>query len=204
VPLDRPGVGRGKVLEKLGQRGIAQGELFFNNVRIPRDHVLGGPGDDYERLGYTVLCDANAIMGCLWVGVARAAYEHALAYAHERIQGGVPIIQHQSVRLRLFNMFRRIEAARALALRVLTYNQTAPVGALQGSIAAKVTSTQTAFDVASDAIQLFGANGLTREYPVEKLMRDARSSMIEDGCNEVLSIKGGSLLIDPDKLRKAQ
>jgi alkylation response protein AidB-like acyl-CoA dehydrogenase len=99
-------------------------------------------------------------------------------------------------------MFRRIEAARALALRVMTFNQTAPVGALQGSVAAKVTSTQMAFDVASDALQLFGANGLTREYPVEKLLRDSRSSMIEDGCNEMLSLKGGSLLIDPDRLRK--
>ena len=78
---------------------------------------------------------------------------------------------------------------------------TAAVPALQGSIASKITSTQTAFEVASDAIQMFGGNGVTREYPVEKLMRDARSSMIEDGCNEVLAIKGGTLLMDPDRLR---
>jgi alkylation response protein AidB-like acyl-CoA dehydrogenase len=204
VPLDRPGVSRGKVLEKLGQRGIAQGEIFFDAVRIPRDHMVAAPGEEYERAAYTILADANAIMGCLWVGVARAAYEHALAYAHERKQGGVPIIRHQNVRYRLFHMFRRIEAARALALRVITFNQTAAVPALQGSIAAKITSTQTAFEVASDAIQLFGGNGVTREYPVEKLMRDARASMIEDGCNEALAIKGGSLLIDPDRLPKAQ
>jgi alkylation response protein AidB-like acyl-CoA dehydrogenase len=69
---------------------------------------------------------------------------------------------------------------------------------LQGSIAAKVTATQAAFDVASMAIQLFGGNGLTKEYPVEKLLRDARASMIEDGCNEMLAIKGGARLIDPD------
>jgi alkylation response protein AidB-like acyl-CoA dehydrogenase len=203
VPLDRPGVTRGKPLEKMGQRALPQGETFFDNVRIPRDHVIAMPGAEYERAAYAILAEANAIMGCMWVGVARAAYEHALKYAHERRQGGVPIIQHQNVRYRLFHMFRKIEAARALAQRVQMYNQTAPVPALQGSIASKVTSTQTAFEVASEAIQLMGGNGVTREYPVEKLMRDARSSMIEDGCNEMLAIKGGSLLVDPDLLRGA-
>jgi alkylation response protein AidB-like acyl-CoA dehydrogenase len=201
VPLDRPGVGRGKVLEKLGQRGDPQGELFFNGVRVPRDHLLAGPGAEYQHATYTILAQANAFMGCMWVGAARAAYEHAFAYAHERRQGGVPIIRHQNVRYRLFHMFRRIEAARALAARVQQFNATAVTPALQGSIASKITSTQTAFEVASEAIQIFGGNGVTREYPVEKIMRDARSSMIEDGCNEMLALKGGSLLMDPEKLR---
>ena len=201
VPLDLPGVTRGKVLDKLGQRALPQGELYFENVRIPRDHLVAAPGAEYERAIYAVLAEANAIMGSIWVGAARAAYEHALAYAHERRQGGVPIIQHQNVRYRLFHMFRKVEAARALNHRVQFYNNTAAVPALQGSIASKVTSTQTAFEVASDAIQMFGGNGVTREYPVEKLMRDARSSMIEDGCNEILAIKGGSFLVDHDRLK---
>jgi acyl-CoA dehydrogenase len=87
-----------------------------------------------------------------------------------------------------------------MSRRVMFYNHTMPVPALQGSIAAKITGTQAAFEVASDAIQLFGGNGVTREYPVEKLLRDARSSMIEDGCNEMLAIKGGSFLADPSRL----
>ena len=201
VPLELAGVSRGKVLDKMGQRPLPQGEVFFDNVRIPKDHLVAGPGEEYERAVYAVLAEANAIMGSMWVGCARAAYEHALAYAHERKQGGVPIIRHQNVRYRLFHMFRRVEAARALNHRVQFYNNTAAVPALQGSIASKITSTQTAFEVASDAIQMFGGNGVTREYPVEKLMRDARSAMIEDGCNEMLAIKGGTLLMDPDKLR---
>ena len=65
---------------------------------------------------------------------------------------------------------------------------------------AKVTATQTSFEVASDTVQMFGGNGLTTEYPVEKIMRDARASMIEDGCNEVLAIKGGYYLMDPEKI----
>jgi acyl-CoA dehydrogenase len=201
VPLDVAGVSRGKVLDKMGQRPLPQGEVFFENVRIPKDHLVAGPGADYERAVYAVLAEANAIMGSIWVGCARAAYEHAFDYAHERRQGGVPIIRHQNVRHRLFHMFRRVEAARALNHRVQLYNNTAAVPALQGSIASKITSTQTAFEVASDAIQMLGGNGVTREYPVEKLMRDARSAMIEDGCNEMLAIKGGTLLMDPDRLR---
>jgi acyl-CoA dehydrogenase len=199
VPLDVAGVSKGKVLDKMGQRALPQGEVFFENVRVPKDHLVAGPGAEYERSVYAVLAEANAIMGSIWVGCARAAYEHALDYAHERRQGGVPIIRHQNVRHRLFHMFRKVEAARALNHRVQYYNNTAVLPALQGSIASKITSTQTAFEVASEAIQMFGGNGVTREYPVEKLMRDARSSMIEDGCNEVLAIKGGTLLMDPDR-----
>jgi alkylation response protein AidB-like acyl-CoA dehydrogenase len=139
-------------------------------------------------LGY-----ANAAMGQLFVGVARAAYEHAVDYAKERVQGGKPIFEHQSVRGRLFEMFMKVEAARALARRVAAHNATHPP-VIQFSIAAKVFCTNTAFEVASEAVQIFGGNGLSREYPVEKLLRDARASMIEDGCNEVLGLVGASRL----------
>jgi len=200
VPLDRPGVSRGKVLDKIGQRPLPQGEIFFDGVRVPLDHMIAKPGAEYAQAIYGVLTEANSIMSSIWTGAARAAYEHALDYVHTRKQGGVPIIQHQNVRYRLFHMFRKVEVARAMSRRVMFYNHTMPVPALQGSIAAKITGTQAAFEVASDAIQIFGGNGVTREYPVEKLLRDARSSMIEDGCNEMLAIKGGSFLADPSRL----
>ncbi len=90
-------------------------------------------------------------------------------------------------------MFARVEAARALARRVALYNATHPP-LLQYSIASKTFVTQTAFEVASEALQIFGGNGLTREYPIEKLVRDARASMIEDGCNEVLGLVGATRL----------
>jgi alkylation response protein AidB-like acyl-CoA dehydrogenase len=193
VPLDLPGVSRGAPLDKMGQRGLPQGELYFDNVRLPIDHLVAAP-EDYLKAEYGVLVEANSLMGITWTGAARAAYELAYDYAHERKQGGVPIIQHQNVRYRLFHMFRSVEAARALCNRAMLYNAVAPKAALQGSIAAKITGTQTAFDVASAAIQMHGGNGVTREYQVEKLLRDARASMIEDGCNEMLAIKGGSLI----------
>lgn len=199
VPLDLPGVSRGKPLEKLGQRALPQGEIFFDNVEVDIDHMLAGP-EDYNRAVYAILTDANALMGSIFTGTARAAYEIAYEYAHERRQGGQPIIRHQDVQRRLFHMARQVELARAMSRRASTYNVQVPVPALQASIFAKVTGTRAAFDVASDAIQMLGGNGVTNAYPIEKIFRDARSSMIEDGCNEMLAIKGGALLSDPERL----
>jgi alkylation response protein AidB-like acyl-CoA dehydrogenase len=109
------------------------------------------------------------------------------------VQGGVPIFDHQSVKGRLFKMFTKVEAARSLVRRVSLYNATNPP-LVQYSIASKVLATTTAFEVASEALQIFGGNGLSREYPIEKLLRDARASMIEDGCNEVLGLMGAARL----------
>ncbi len=192
VPLDLPGVSRGKPLDKLGQRPLNQGEIFFDEVRIPAEYMVVG-SDAYSAVVEMVLTTANAAMGTIFVGVARAAFEHALAYSRERVQGGVPIFEHQNVKAKLFSMFSRVEAARSLARRVMLYNSTQPPK-IEYSIAAKTFCTKTAFDVASDAVQIFGGNGLTREYPVEKLLRDARASMIEDGCNDILSLVGAAKL----------
>ena len=193
VPLDLPGVSRGKPVDKLGQRALNQGEIIFDDVRVPADYLLVGGPDAYPIILEMVLTVANAAMGCVFTGVARSAYEHALAYAKERVQGGVPIINHQSVKSRLFKMFTSLEAAQALSRHVMVHNNTQPPLS-HYSIASKTFCTTTAFQIASEAVQIFGGNGLTREYPVEKLLRDARASMIEDGCNEVLSLIGASKL----------
>ncbi len=202
VDMNAPGVTRGKPLEKLGQRALPQGEVFFDGVRMPSANMVI-PTEMYSMGMELTLCSANGFMGSTFVGCARAAYEMALAYARERIQGGVAIIEHQAVKLKLFEMFRKVEAARSLSRRVMIFNVVnnpflgAPEGAfpaVQYAIASKVTSTQTAFDVASDALQVYGGNGLSREYPVEKVLRDARASMIEDGSNDVLSLHAAEKL----------
>jgi len=193
VPLDLPGVSRGKPLDKVGQRALNQGEIFFDGVRIPAEYMVAGP-DLYGMAVEGVLALANASMGVIFVGLARAALEHALAYAKERVQGGAPIFQHQSVRARLFKMFMDVEAARSLAWRVMVFNSATNPPLVHYSIASKVFSTSTAFEVASAALQIFGGNGLSREYPIEKLMRDARASMIEDGCNDVLGLVAATKL----------
>jgi acyl-CoA dehydrogenase len=192
VPLDLRGVSRGKPLDKLGQRALNQGEIFFDEVRIPADYMIVGP-DAYAAVVEAVLTVANASMGAIFVGLGRAALEYALSYAKERVQGGVPIFEHQSVKGRLFKIFTQVEAARSLAWRVMIYN-TANPPQVQYSIASKVFCTSTAFEAASGALQIYGGNGLSREYPIEKLLRDARASMIEDGCNDVLSLVGAAKL----------
>ena len=195
VPMDAPGVSRGAPLDKLGQRALNQGAVIFDNVVLPVSNVLAGP-DDYQRAAYQVLVLGNSCMGAIFVGTARAAYELALDYARERRQGGVPIAAHQNVAYRLFHMYRKVEAARALARRAMLYNFTQPVPALQVAMASKITGTQAAFEVASDALQIFCGAGIRCDRPIEKIFRDARLSMIEDGCNEILAIKGGRYLAD--------
>ena len=189
IPLDLPGVSRGKPLDKLGQRPLPQGELFFNEVRVPKKYCLATKDEALKSFVGT-LTFANMEMAATFTGVARAAADHALAYVHERKQGGVPIIQHQSVQLRMFNLWQKVEAARALTQRVFDYNYSTKGPHLMASVTSKTYVTDTAFEVASDALQLFGGNGLTKEYPIEKIMRDARASMIEDGENNVLKLKG--------------
>jgi len=127
-------------------------------------------------------------IGCLsGKPIARARPgEHQVGDDRRKLPGADP--------RQVFTLLFRSEAARALARRVNRFNGLSGMRALQASIASKITGTQTAFEVASEALQIFGGNGVTRAYPLEKLLRDARASMIEDGCNEMLAIKGGSLV----------
>ena len=189
VPLNLPGVSKGKPLNKLGQRALNQGEIFFDNVRIPR-HYMVVNSDTYEQHTMATLTGANGGMSTAFTGLARAAYEAALDYSKERIQGGHPICEHQLVQKHLFEMFTKVEACRALSRAVTVYNSSSGAPSLQHAIAAKTFCTQAAFEVTSDALQIFGGNGLSKEYPVEKMFRDARASLIEDGTNDVLSLAG--------------
>lgn len=187
VPLDLPGVKRGAPLDKLGQRALNQGEIYFDNVRIPKEYMLVDP-DSYEAMLDITLSTANVAIGTMCVGVARAAYEEALAHAKTRVQGGKPLFEHQMIKHKLFKMFMKIEAGRALSRAAMIYNYNNTPPDIEYSVAAKVFCTDMAFEVTSDAIQIFGGSGMSREYPVEKFFRDARASMIEDGANDSLMI----------------
>ena len=193
IPFDLDGVSKGKPLDKLGQRSLPQGEIFFDEVRVPLKYVVAQK-EEAAAAFFGAITFANMEMAITFTGVARAAYEHALAYVHERKQGGVPIIEHQSVRLRLFGIWQKLEACRALAHRVFNYNYSDNGPHLLSSMTSKTFVTQNAFEITSEALQLFGGNGLTKEYPLEKLMRDARASLIEDGENYVLGMKSASML----------
>jgi alkylation response protein AidB-like acyl-CoA dehydrogenase len=193
VPLDLDGVRRGKPLDKMGQRALNQGEIFFDEVRVPASYMVVPP--EMSAISQDmVLATANGGMGTTFVGLGQAALDLAVSYAKEREQGGGPIIRHQSVKARLFEMYRKVEAARALNRRCIYINSMSMPPRPELAVASKVTSTQSAFEVASEALQIFGGNGLSREYPIEKMLRDARASMIEDGCNHVLSLAAAEKL----------
>ncbi len=193
VPLDLPGVSRGKPLNKLGQRALNQGEIFFDNVRIPKHFMLMEPGT-FGAGAENILAQANAGMSATFCGVARAAFEEAYNYAQERVQGGVPIVQHQLVQRKLFDMFTKLQAARSLS-RLANSRLTTGQPTLHYSVAAKVFCTQTAFELASDAIQILGGMGLAKGMLPEMLLRDARASMIEDGANDVLALSAFRFLL---------
>ena len=189
IPLDLPGVSRGKPLDKLGQRPLPQGEVFFDDVRVPAKYAIA-TGDAAIPQMMATLTFANMEMAATFTGVARSAFDLALEYVHERKQGGTAIINHQTVQARTFDLWQRVEAARAMTHRVFNYNYGEFGPHLLGSVTSKTFATRTSFEVASEALQLFGGNGLTKEYPIEKIMRDARASMIEDGENNILNLKG--------------
>jgi alkylation response protein AidB-like acyl-CoA dehydrogenase len=194
VPLDLRGVSKGKPLNKLGQRALNQGEIFFDDVRIPRHYMLTAAEGYEAELGRT-LTFANTAMSVAFTGLARAAYEEALEYSRDRVQGGKAIFEHQLVQKHLFEIFTKVEACRALSRAAMIYNQTAVTPSLEHAIAAKTFCTQASFEVTSDALQIFGGNGLSKEYPMEKFFRDARASLIEDGTNDVLSLAGARQII---------
>lgn len=195
LPLDLPGIRKGTPLNKHGQRALNQGEIFFDDVVIPKKYmIVPDVNQANDIIGQNIWVGANTGMSVTFAGVARSALDEALKYANGRVQGGVPIISHQNVKLKLMKMFQMVEAARSLSRRTMAYNAANPPGSLAHAVSAKALSTETAFLVASEALQIHGGNGLTKEYVIEKILRDARASMIEDGTNEVLLLRGSTLL----------
>lgn len=191
-PLDLPGISKGKPLDKIGQRALNQGEIFFEDVHLPKEYMLITPAPADAAGGEGgMFSGANAPMGSMAVmfgGLAKAALDEAIKYSKDRIQGGVPIFEHKNIKLKLFEMFMMTESARSLSRRLQLFNSMSGGSSMVHTMAGKWMSTETAFKVASEAIQIFGGNGLSKEYVIEKLFRDARAAMIEDGTNEVLAL----------------
>lgn len=194
LSADYPGISKGKPVYKVGSRDLCQGEVFFDEVRIPKKYLIVGP-EGYEAALEGHLCITLPMVGTWATGLARGAFEEALAYARERVQGGKRLIEHTSVKAKLFDMFRKLEASRQLCRSAFVYNWSFPLNpekrAIEYAAAAKTFATQAALDITSDAIQILGGNGITKEYAVEKLWRDARTSLICDGSNDTLSVAGG-------------
>ncbi len=186
VPLDLPGISRGKPLDKLGVRTLTDAEIYFDDVEIPASYMFCPP-EAYAELLAGVLVGANPGMAIFSVGLSRAAFEIALEYSKERVQGGKPIFEHQAVQLKLFDMYRKIQAARVLIRTTMLEHAQFPPR-FENAVACKVTGTQLAVEVTNQAFEVMGGNAMSKEYPIEKLLRDARLGTIADGTNELLSL----------------
>jgi alkylation response protein AidB-like acyl-CoA dehydrogenase len=193
VPLNLPGIRRGKPLNKLGVRSLTDAEIYFDDVELPLANMVAPP-EFYEMALAGILMAANPGMAVFVVGCARAAFEYSLAYAKERVQGGKPIFEHQAVKLKLFEMFRKIQAARALARHAMLSHSITDAPYFPLAVSAKVTGTQMGLEVTNAAFEIFGGNGISNEYPIEKLLRDARMATTADGTNDVLSLMATSFL----------
>jgi alkylation response protein AidB-like acyl-CoA dehydrogenase len=132
-------------------------------------------------------------VGMSGVGLAQSAYDEALKYSRERVQGGNLICEHKNIKQQLFHMFLRLESSRAFCREVFVYNARMPHNQSHAhALAAKIYGSECAFQVAQSAVSVFGAAGLSREYMVEKLLRDARMCIMSDGDNGLLAIRGAS------------
>ncbi len=183
VPMDLPGVTVGKHENKMGHRASNTTELYFDDVRVPAKNLLKKEGFGF-LIALRTLDFARPSVGAGGVGVARAAYEEALRYAQNRVQFGKPIATFQHNAFKLADMATDIDAARLLVHRsawMLDNN----IKASKESAMAKVVATDVAMKTTTDAVQMLGGYGYMKEYPVEKMMRDAKLLQIYEGTNEI-------------------
>jgi butyryl-CoA dehydrogenase/short/branched chain acyl-CoA dehydrogenase len=178
-----PGFSIGKKEDKLGIRASSTCELVFEGCRVPKQNVLGEPGKGY-KIAIETLNEGRIGIGSQMVGLAQGALDHGLAYAQERQQFGKPIAEFQAVQFLLSDLATELEAA-----RLLTYNaaRLRDVGApfIKEAAMAKLFASRTAETVASKVIEVYGGNGFTREYPVEKYFRDQKVGQIYEGTTNM-------------------
>jgi len=183
VPADTPGIRVVKVEDKMGQRASNTAELAFENVRVPQANLLGKRGRGFG-IALETLDFGRSGVAALSVGLARAALEHATRYAKERQQFGAPIINNQAVAFMLADMATKIEAARLLTWQA-AWSADQGIKATAKSAMAKCFASDTAMQVTTDAVQIFGGMGYMKDNPVEKLMRDAKLLQIYEGTNQI-------------------
>ena len=186
VPTDNPGYQVGGVEQKMGQHASDTAQIFFRDCSIPADHLLGEEGEGY-KIALMNLESGRIGIGAQCVGMARAAFECALDYAHERVTFGKPIIEHQAVAFRLADMATQLEAARLMVLNAASLRDAGEPCLKQASMA-KLFASEAAEKIASSAIQVLGGYGYLRDFPVERIARDVRVCQIYEGSSDIQRI----------------
>jgi acyl-CoA dehydrogenase len=183
VPADTPGITRGAHENKMGQRCSNTVQVSFDAVEVPERNRIGAEGEGFA-IAMKTLDLSRPLTASIAVGIARAAYEHALQYAKERTQFGQAIANFQAIQFMLADMRTNIEAGRLLTLQSSAMLDAGAQATLYSSMA-KRFAADMAMQVTTDAVQIFGGYGYTRDYPVEKLMRDAKLMQIYEGTSQV-------------------
>lgn len=184
VPTEAEGWRPSKKERKMGLRGSETVAVTMEGLRVDADHLVGEPDRGF-RYALEALEAGRLGVAAQAVGIAQAALDHADAYAREREQFGRPVREFQGMRFKLAEMARRVEGARALLHRAARAYMHDDARSLMLSSAAKLDASETAVHVTREAVQVFGGYGYAREYPVERLFRDAKVTEIYEGANEI-------------------
>jgi alkylation response protein AidB-like acyl-CoA dehydrogenase len=186
VEADRPGFEVGRIEPKMGIKGSTTGELFFNDVRIPAENLLGQEGEGF-KIAMRILDRSRPGIAAQGLGLAQGATDYALEYAKSRETMGKPIAEHQLIAATLADMETKTEAARGLLYKIgMMIDEDAPDDELtKVSAMAKLYCTDVAMEVTTDAVQILGGYGYMQEYPVERMMRDAKITQIYEGTNQI-------------------
>ena len=186
VPRDAPGVSSGKKENKMGHRCSDTSEVVFDNVRVPAHHLLGEEGAGF-RIAMRTLDKSRAGIAACAVGIARAALEAAVQYAKERQTFGQPLAAHQAIQFMLADMAIKVETARLITWKAAWLSDQGLPNNYESSIA-KCYASDICMEVTTDAVQVFGGYGYSKEYPVERYMRDAKLMQIYEGANQIQRI----------------
>jgi alkylation response protein AidB-like acyl-CoA dehydrogenase len=181
------GVSFGAPEKKLGIKGSPTREVYFDNVRIPADRMIGGEGTGFATAMRT-LDHTRVTIAAQAVGIAQGALDYALSYAKERTQFGKPIAGFQGLQFMLADMGMKVEAARQLTYAAAGRSERGDNDLTFFGAAAKCFASDTAMQVTTDAVQVLGGYGYTHDYPVERMMRDAKITQIYEGTNQVQRI----------------
>ncbi|SKC35915.1 butyryl-CoA dehydrogenase [[Eubacterium] yurii] len=186
VEKGTPGLSTGNHEDKMGIRTSNTADVVLEDCRIPAANLVGKEGEGF-KIAMKTLDQARTWMGCVATGIAQRALDEAIAYTKERKQFGKPIIKNQAMQFKFADMQIKIETARQMVAHSLTKMDMGLNYSMESAIA-KCYASDIAMQVASDGIQAFGGYGYSREYPVEKLLRDAKIFQIFEGTNEILRI----------------
>jgi alkylation response protein AidB-like acyl-CoA dehydrogenase len=186
VEADTPGFSVGRIEPKLGIKGSTTGEVFFDDCRIPAENLIGEEGEGFA-IAMRVLDRSRPGIGAQALGIAQGATDYALEYATSRETMGKPIVEHQLIAAKLADMETRCQAARGLLYRVGRLVDEGVDGPelTKASAMAKLYCSDVAMEVTTEAVQILGGYGYMKEYPVERMLRDAKITQIYEGTNEI-------------------